>query len=354
MTERRYFLGVSLMTAGHGGIARVARMTARALIEDGNHLSMLSLLDETPVEVAGQVVKSVHGNRLKYVAQCHAAALSPQNFIYDSVGMARAHPRFPGLRRPYSVWIHGIEVWGDLSAERLRVLHGADKVLVNSQHTLNRFQETHEPLNNAHVCWLATEDDQPPQAPAKFDGPPTVLIIARIDSKEMYKGHNELIECWADVVSAVPNARLVIAGGGSGRFVVEKAAQTSPAHSNIDIKGFVSESDLHTLWKKSHLFAMPSRGEGFGLVYIEAMRHGLPVIASIHDAGQEVNIDSVTGYNVDLNKPGQLVERLIHLLKNPDTAKTMGQAGYKRWQEHFQYSAFKQRFLTCMDTTCAA
>jgi phosphatidyl-myo-inositol dimannoside synthase len=345
MDKSRYFLGSTLMTAGHGGIARVARITARVLIENGNPLSMLSLLDKSPVEIEGQEVKSAHGNRLSYVAQCHAAALSPQTFIYDSVGMARAHPRLPGLRRPYIVWMHGIEVWGNLSAERLRILHGAEKVFVNSQYTLNRFQEKHGPLNNARLCWLATEGDNAPLIRPTFAGPPTVLIIARIDCEQMYKGHKELVKCWANVTSVIPDARLVIVGGGSGCIKIEETAKSSPAFSNIDIMGFVSEDDLDALWEKAHVFAMPSRGEGFGLVYIEAMRHGLPVIASIHDAGQEVNVDGVTGYNVDLNKPGQLAERIIHLLENPEVARLMGQAGHERWQKNFRYSEFRHRFL---------
>ena len=349
MTKPRYFLGATLMAAGHGGIARVARMTAQALIEDGVDLSILSLLDEHPVKIAGQDVKSVHGNRLKYVAQCHAAALSSRPFIYDSVGMARAHPRLPGLRRPYTVWMHGIEVWGDLSAERLRVLHGAQKVLVNSEYTLNRFQQIHGPLENAHVCWLATEDDEPPQAQPQFDGQPTVLLIGRSDRDNFHKGHREVVESWARVVKSVPKATLLIAGAGDGLDLLRGNVNHSPAREQIKVLGFVPEADMAALWSNAKVFALPSWKEGFGLVYIEAMRHGLPVVASTNDAGQEVNIDGVTGYNVDLNKPSQLAERLVYLLKNPDTVRAIGQAGYERWQEHFRFSVFKRRLLSALN-----
>ncbi len=99
------------------------------------------------------------------------------------------------------------------------------------------------------------------------------------------------------------------------------------------------------MWGETTVFAMPSRGEGFGLVYIEAMRHGRPVLASIHDAASEVNLDGVTGYNVDLDKPSELPERLIALLKDADRAAELGVNGKRRWREHFAYSAFKQRFL---------
>ena len=98
------------------------------------------------------------------------------------------------------------------------------------------------------------------------------------------------------------------------------------------------------LWRRCTVMAMPSRGEGFGLVYIEAMRYGVPAIASVQDAAQEVNVDSVTGFNVNLDHPQELPERIVQLLRDRDTAAAMGRAGQARWAEHFRYSAFRQRF----------
>jgi phosphatidylinositol alpha-1,6-mannosyltransferase len=74
------------------------------------------------------------------------------------------------------------------------------------------------------------------------------------------------------------------------------------------------------------------------------MRHGLPVVASVHDAGQEVNLDGRTGYNVNMDDPEELPERLIRLLGNPDHAAALGANGRERWAEHFRYSAFRERF----------
>ena len=124
-----------------------------------------------------------------------------------------------------------------------------------------------------------------------------------------------------------------------------KLAADSPASARIEFLGFVPEEAMDELWSKTTVFAMPSRGEGFGLVYIEAMRFGIPVVASTHDAGREVNIDGRTGYNVDMDSPSELPERLIHLLANPDLAAALGQAGARRWYDEFRFSAFQERFI---------
>jgi phosphatidylinositol alpha-1,6-mannosyltransferase len=89
---------------------------------------------------------------------------------------------------------------------------------------------------------------------------------------------------------------------------------------------------------------MPSRGEGFGLTYIEAMRWGIPVIASVHDAGQEVNVHGETGLNVSLDSPTALRDALVELLRDRNLARSMGANGQRRWREHFCYSAFRKRF----------
>ena len=101
---------------------------------------------------------------------------------------------------------------------------------------------------------------------------------------------------------AVPGARLVVAGTGPDSDRIR--ARAVALGSSIEFRGFVPENAIQQVWDEADVFAMPSRGEGFGLVYVEAMRQGLPVVASVHDAAPEVNRDGITGFNVDLDRPG--------------------------------------------------
>lgn len=340
----RFFLGAALLEPGRGGIARVARMTARALHRAGEQLDVLSYLDRQPVDLDGKPSAVANGRKLLFAARCSLAAVGHTHFIYDSGGIARAHPRLPGLRRPYAVWMHGIEAWETMPATSAGIFAGAKLVLVNSEFTLGRFKALHGPLDHARVCWLATEDDEPPAQRAGFTGPPRVLALGRIDASEGYKGHDQLVACWPRVSAAVPGARLVIAGDGPALPALRDAVHASPASASIDVLGFVPERDMPALWQQTHALALPSRKEGFGLVYVEAMRHGVPVIASTHDAGQEVNLDGVTGYNVNLERRDELGDRIIALLSDDRRAR-MGEAGFRRWQDHFRFSAFERRLL---------
>ncbi len=337
-------LGAALFAPGRGGIARVARAMGRAVAEAGHELELLSLLDEPGAHLDATPITSARRNQLLFGLLCRWKARHVTHAIYDSAGIARAHPSGVLSRRPYAVFIHGIEVWEGLRRDRANAIAGADLVLVNSHYTLQRFQDLHGPLANAVVCPLATEEDDPPADEPAFAGPPRALIVARIEGGETYKGHDHLVASWPAVVAAVPDARLVIVGDGSGFDDLRRLVESSPAAANIDLKGYVAEGEIDAIWREAHVFAMPSRCEGFGLVYVEAMRFGLPVIASVHDAGAEVNAHGESGFNVDLDQPGDLTRRLIELLGDRNKAREMGKAAQRRWTDHFRGSAFRQRF----------
>jgi phosphatidylinositol alpha-1,6-mannosyltransferase len=329
---------------------------ARALggLRTKHPLLAVSLHDGDAGEFARVQRRSASGSRLRFAWELHRAALARTHFFYDFAGMARAHCRVPGFVRPYAVWAHGIEVWEQARVDRLAALRRAGLVFVNSAYTKRRAAALHAGFEHASVCWLGTETDEPPVQPGVQDGPPTVTILARLDADGGYKGHRELIAAFPQVVSAVPDARMCIAGGGPGTRLVNQWVAASSAREHIDVLGFVPEAEVPRLWARTTVFAMPSRGEGFGLAYIEAMRNSVPVIASVHDAAVEVNADGVTGYNIDLGRPGQLVERLIELLSDRDRAHALGQAAHTRWREHFTYSAFERRFLPLAETFIAA
>ena len=154
-----------------------------------------------------------------------------------------------------------------------------------------------------------------------------------------------MIAAWPSVISLVPDARLLFVGDGPGLGAARVLAAASPVAASIEVRGHVAEQNIPALWRAAHLLAMPSRKEGFGIVYAEAMRCRLPVLASVHDAGQEINVHGKTGLNVNLDNEGELADTLISLLRSPERLQQFGEAGHLRWQTHFRPSCFNDRFL---------
>ncbi|SEF14603.1 phosphatidylinositol alpha-1,6-mannosyltransferase [Rhizobiales bacterium GAS191] len=334
------FLGV-----GQGGIARAARLSVKAL-QECTDVEALSVQDRQCVTIGRISVSSFSNHRLRFVFANTAHLLRGRRILYDFPGTARAHPPFLRSRQPYALWIHGIEVWGYPTPrpDYFPAVRAADLVLANSEYTLNRAQEYLGPLPRARQCWLATEDDdEPPVIDGRSATPPTVLFVGRSDNL-FAKGQDILIDIWPQVVSKVPDARLVFVGGGSHLHKLRDMAAASPARENIDVRGFVSEAQMDGLWRDATAFAMLSEVEGFGLVFVEAMRYGKPIIASTNDASEEINVDCVTGYNLARNRKSDITDRIIHLLKNRDDAAALGRSGLGRWKAWFRFSAFQRRF----------
>lgn len=327
-----------------GGAARVGRLLARIARDIDLDTRLVALGDRRPIEDFGLPSCTAAGNRGGFVFRCWSRAATRSHFIYNHVGIARAHCTLPVLRRPYAVWMLGYDVWTDrMRGDYGRRIKNASLLLSISDFTRRRAAELEPAAGRAKVCWLATEEDDVPATRNAFDGRPTVLILSRIDVLEMRKGHIELIDCWPRVAAAIPDARLLIAGGGNGLDILRARARASPAAANIEFTGFLSQPRAEALWSQAHVFAMPSRQEGFGLVYIEAMRHGVPVIASVHDAGQEINVHNVTGYTVDLEREGELAHYIVELLESRDRLRQFGENGRQYWRAHFCRSAFRRR-----------
>lgn len=339
------YLGLGSMRAEAGGMARLGRLVARVLAEEraaGRVEVGGALLADgaAPADLALPLV-GCRGSRGRFVWNAWLAARDYGHFLYNFSGLARAHNRLPGLRRPFATFLVGIDVWEDAHPDRVRWARRADLLVSISGHTRERAERAHGGLGHARVCWLATEEEAPAERRPR-PHPPTALIVSRIDERENYKGHDELLTAWPRVTAQVPGARLLVIGAGSG--LAELRARAA-GMAGVEFRGFVPEGQMQEVWDEADVFAMPSRGEGFGLVYAEAMRQGLPVIASVHDAGGEINLDSVTGFNVDLGRPDELGGRVIELLSDAGLRRRQGEAGRERWAEHFRYSAFRERFL---------
>jgi phosphatidylinositol alpha-1,6-mannosyltransferase len=331
----------SSLEPGSGGIQRVARMMARVLHEDFSpHVAVrtLSLQDTRSVPDVGQRVQYHKGSRLG--AALAAMMSGCTHLVTDSGNLAQLQ-WLPGLRKkPVLAMLHGIDIWEDAKPRWVRSAKATSMPVFVSDYSRRRAESAHGRFINARVCWNGTEANEP-APPALRASPPEVLIVGRME--EGYKGHGELIATWPKVLTVVPGAILRVVGRGPEQPELEKQAAAAGVGSQVVFDGFVPDDRLDELFARASVLAMPSRGEGFGIVYIEAMRHGLPIITSRQDAGQEVVVDGQTGYAVDLETPGQLADRLIRLLNDQAHAVSLGEAGRRRWAEHFRFSAFRER-----------
>ncbi|HXU46867.1 MAG TPA: glycosyltransferase family 4 protein [Thermoanaerobaculia bacterium] len=344
-----------------GGRALAGRLLARAAAEwaraRGVRFDLLAL--GTPDEALLSVLAGAPPDRRRFFGRSFArlaaaavgAQLGPRRpaLLFDLLGLARTQSHLPrALRAPYLVMLYGIEVWRPLERARRRALDGAEVRLSISRYTLSRARELHPGLT-AEILPLALEERAAAgavdRALVERAGEGFALIVGRMDASERYKGHDPLLEA----LPGLPSARLVIAGGGDDRARLEAKAAALGVAARVLFSGFVSEATLRVLYDRAAALAMPSRGEGFGLVYLEAMRASRPCLAARASAAAEVVADGETGLLVDPENRAELAAALARLLGEPETAARMGKAGRMRFEREFGYSRFRDRLSGHLD-----
>jgi phosphatidylinositol alpha-1,6-mannosyltransferase len=346
---------ISLESTG-GGVAVVARLLwdVFAARWDGS-ARLLTLIERTHTQPSF-AEKTRYALRLARVQ-----ATGETDFVlYSHLGLAkplRAIPR--AWQKPYGVFLHGIEAWCPLPPRLHDVLAHAAIRLANSPFTASRVMERHPDVGPVLPCPLAlpanliAHSASPSADAVPAIGPHAVLVVGRMLAAESYKGHDEMIDAWPAVVARVPDATLVFAGAGDDTERLREKAQASGVGRSIQFTGFVSRPVLDALYERAALFALPSRGEGFGLVYLEAMAHRRACIGSVHDAARDVIADGETGALVDQDDREALADAVASLLENDDRRRRMGEAGFARLQQHFTFDRFAARMGTLLNGAAA-
>jgi len=257
------------------------------------------------------------------------------------------------------VFIHGIEAWRPLPPTTTAVLQGAALRVANSAFTATRVAAMHPGIGPIVPCPLALSPEQLARVSATDVNAPdigahAVLVVARMSSGERYKGHDELLEAWPAVLKTVPDARLVFVGDGDDVVRLREKASALGIGGSVMFPGFVSDADLIGFYRSAAAFAMPSRGEGFGLVYLEAMSHGVPCVAAVDDAAGEVVADGRTGFLIRQDDREALTDRLIRLLTDEPLRRQMGAVGARHVEERFSYERFARHMLSLLDGVRAA
>jgi phosphatidylinositol alpha-1,6-mannosyltransferase len=173
-----------------------------------------------------------------------------------------------------------------------------------------------------------------------------------MDRREDYKGHRQLIAAWPRVLESVPDAELRIVGSGDLRKDLERLAAQLGLADRVRFYGNVPDDVKERLIVECRCLAMPSRGEGFGLAYIEAMRKGRPCLVSVFDAGREVVHPPEGGLAVDPDRTGELAGALAQLLSG-DAWPGRSRAAKERFEALYTAAAHRSRLLAALENVQA-
>ena len=336
---RRVLYLVPQLSLTPGGIQAVSEDTLRAVTRtwpDALHRVLLlgNRADPRPPDGVPPGVRYVPcGMRSRRLARLRFTAVFAWSLLrtrFDLVVVAHVDlgPLAWMARRlrgvPYVVWAHGIEVQGGRGPRRrlrLASLRGAERVIAVSRHTAGLLAAIDEGLAARTVVIPNAVGDRfkPGSAEAArrrlgLAGARVLLTVGRLSAAERYKGFDTVLRALPEVLRREPDIRYVIVGAGDDAPRLRGVAARLGVARAVVFAGAVPDRDLPDYYRACDLFVMPSRREGFGIVFIEALACGRPVIAGDSDGARDALRDGRLGRLLDPDDPHRLAGAVLDLL----------------------------------------
>lgn len=324
---------ILLVTPGaygaHGGIAQANRdfLDALARVDSIDDVVVLSRLTDFPFEsdmIDDKIsnIRFASSGKFSYLLALIYVLIKNKKFDLVICGhinlISIAYVAAKVSRSKLILYSHGIEVWKEPKGYLKRLFSKkVDAVITVSDFSKNKIASW---IKNKPVTVLPNMIDLARFSPGAGDqlfvkrhqlqNKKTILTLARLDQAERYKGIDEVLELIPNLIKKYANLVYLIAGKGNDSARLQKKVERLGICDHVRFLGYIPESEKVGLYRSVDLFVMPGWGEGFGLVYLEALACGVPVIGSKLDGSRDALLNGRLGELVDPHQPNELLSAI--------------------------------------------
>jgi glycosyltransferase involved in cell wall biosynthesis len=303
---------------GHGGIAHHNRCVAEALAEMPEVTEVVVVprvqrfaAPQTPAKI--RFLHKAAGGKARFLGT--VASLALQRFdlvICAHVNLLPLAALFSLSKRvPMALQVYGIDVWNPVKAHTRMWLKHVDAIYSISAITRDRMNAwARLPLDRYQIipCTIHLDHFQMARRADLVSrhglaGSKVIMTLARLAGYERYKGIDEILEVMPDLLCSDDRLMYLVGGDGDDQDRLQAKARALGIANKVVFTGFISEEEKPDYLRLADVFALPGRGEGFGIVYLEAMACGVPVVGSLLDGSREALRGGQLGVLVD---PGDL------------------------------------------------
>ncbi|MBE9126404.1 MULTISPECIES: glycosyltransferase family 4 protein [unclassified Coleofasciculus] len=262
---------------------------------------------------------------------------------------------------PYTILTYGKEVWNRLPSLQHQALNSATEIWTISRYSRDRACAANnlDPQKvKIFTCMVDgnafTPGTKPPALIQNYglEGAKVLMTVARLWSGDIYKGVDVTIRALPAIAQVFPEVKYLVIGRGDDQPRLAGLAQELGIADRVVFAGFVPTSDLADHYRVADAYIMPSQ-EGFGIVYLEAMACGKPVLAGNADGSADPLQDGRLGWQVPHRNPEAVAAACIEILKGEDL-RCNGEWLREQCLAQFSQDAFRERLNQLVNTTAAA
>lgn len=274
--------------------------------------------------------------KLSFIIEALFRSFQSNLIIIGHINLAPLGLLLKKLNRKVYVIAHGVDVWGNISLFKEKFLLQCDSILSVSDFTKQQLisnlgvnPEKIKIFPNTLDPYFNIPDSLQKSVPLRNkydlkDGDKVILTVSRLSYEDQHKGYDKVISVLPELLIRIPNIKYLIVGGGDSGEVsrVKKQIHKLDLDNNVILAGCVPNEELKDYYLSSDVFVMPSKKEGFGIVYLESLASGVPVIAGNKDGSASPLLNGKFGFLIDPDDKAQLAETIISVLsKNVQNTK---------------------------------
>lgn len=318
---------------GHGGISRynqdlLAALSFSEIVEEIVVLPRIGISAESDLPAGVHQYPPIF-NRWRYCWRALRLAFSSPRFDTVFCGHILHAPIAALVARilhcPLWVQVHGVDCWKCPGRMVRWGLERANLITAVSRYTRRRLLGwARVPPENVRVLPNTVSDRFSPGPKSSvllskysLNGNKILLTVSRISLREMYKGHDKVIQAMPRLLRLFPDLLYVVAGDGDGLDELKRLTSEAGVDEHVRFIGRVADEELPDLYRTADVFVMPSKGEGFGIVFLEALLSGLPVVGCNCDGSVDPLQDGAAGYGISCDSEDELVEAVQQALNKP-------------------------------------
>lgn len=223
----------------------------------------------------------------------------------------------------YVIVAHGLEINSRISKFQLIALNNSEKIISVSRWTQNRLLQLGVNINKIVIIGnTAPEKIFHPKYSTKNlryfykikSNEKIILTVSRLDKMEKYKGYDFIIKAMVKLIKKFKNIKYLIVGGGNDQERIKILIKKLKLEKSILLCGFVPDNKLPYYYCLADVFALPSTGEGFGIVFLESMLSGTPVVGGNKDGSIDAISDGYLGKLINPNNLSSIVDAISSML----------------------------------------
>lgn len=303
--------------------------------------------------------KGFSGNRVKFMAYLFLNARRWKRVIVGHVNLSPSIYLMRLLNPKIEIWVvvHGIEAWKKQVRSKKWLLNVATKIISVSEYTKIQLVSKSN-IQKGKINILSNCIDPFFSYPVNFSKPKylqkryqindnekVIFTLSRLSSKEKYKGYDKVIEALGrfKTITKIPFKYLLAGKADDKEFNrLQELVNYHQLNNQIILVGYVSKDELKDHYLLADLFIMPSKKEGFGIVFIESTACGTPVIAGNADGSTEALKNGLLGTLVNPNSTEEILDSIKLNLEFPKLTHEPLQA---LTMKHYHFSKYKKNFL---------